>query len=52
MEANKKVRMAVIVGAGKALTYKRQNPHATETEILQQIADEMDEITGKIDESN
>ena len=41
-------RMAVIAGASKALKYKSERPGASESEILQRITDEMEEITDKL----
>jgi hypothetical protein len=42
--------MAAISGASHALKYKQQNPNASESEILQYISQDMDEILDKMDE--
>ena len=41
--------MALIAGASHALKYKRQNPHASEQEIVQHVIQTSDEILGNMD---
>jgi hypothetical protein len=48
-DENDRVKMAVIAGASHAVHYKELNPNATEAEILQHLASEMDLILNKID---
>ena len=49
-ENNKKIRMAIIAGAARAIRFKMKNFRATENEVIQHITDSMDEILEKIDE--
>jgi len=47
--ADKRVKMAVIAGASRALRYKERNPHASESDILKIISREIEAILKKID---
>ena len=47
--ADKRVKMAIIAGASKALKYKEKNPHASEAQVLEVIHREIDSIANKID---
>ena len=49
-EENKKLKIAVITGASKAIRYKEENPRATEQEIIQHISDNAKKILEKMDE--
>ena len=46
------IKKAVISGASHALKFKDRNPRATEQETLQHVMDNLDEILGKIEESD
>ena len=48
-DKNKILKIALISGASHALAYKEKNSKATEQEILKHIAEEADNIVGKID---
>lgn len=48
MDKKKMLKMALISGASHALKYKRQNYHASDDEVLQQINREADEILAKL----
>ena len=50
MSENKRLKMAIISGASHALRYKRENPHATEEEVIQQVNREITKIVDKIDQ--
>jgi len=43
------MKMALFVGADKALHYKEQHPHATKEEILQHISENSDLFLDNID---
>lgn len=47
---DKKTKMALIVGASKAIRYKEEHPEASENEIIQHIIANSDKILAKIDE--
>lgn len=47
----KRLKMAIIAGAAKAVRYKEKNPKATESQVLQHISDNVKEILDKIDDS-
>jgi len=49
MASDKKLKMAVIVGASHALAYKERNPRTEDSEIIQHITREIDKIVRKID---
>lgn len=49
-EEKYKLKMAVISGASHAIKFKERKPRATESEVLQHITDQIDEILKKIDE--
>lgn len=46
---SKKLKMAVISGAAKAIRYKERNPRATEPEVIQHITKNVSEILEKIE---
>lgn len=46
----KRLRMAVIAGAAKAARYKEKNPRASESEIIQHITENAEEIIENIDD--
>ncbi len=48
-EEEKRLHMAIIAGAAKAIRYKEENPRASEQEIVQHVADNSKEILEKID---
>lgn len=43
------IKRAVISGASRAIKYKDKNPRASESEIMQNIVDELKEIIREID---
>ena len=45
----KRVKMAVIAGAARAIRFKERKPRATEEEIIQHVTKDMDGIIGQID---
>jgi hypothetical protein len=47
-----KEKMAVIAGASKVLELLARNPNASESEIIQHITDNAEEIFNKIDEGS
>ena len=49
-EEERRLKMAVISGAAKAIDFKEQNPKAQKEEIMQHIADNAQEILEKIDD--
>ena len=49
-EIEKRLRMAIIVGATKAIQYKERNPRASEHEIIQHISRTANEILDGIDD--
>ena len=51
MATENKVKMGVISGASLALKLKEENPRSSDSEILQQISYDMDDILEKIDNS-
>jgi|LWDU01.1.fsa_nt_gi archaellum component FlaC len=46
-----KLKMAVISGAANAIKFKERNPRALESEIMQYISTNVEEILEKIDDS-
>jgi len=46
---DKKVKMAIIAGASRALAHKKVEPHATDEEILQEVSRETSDIVRKLD---
>ena len=48
-DTKKKLKMALISGASHALKYKRENPYASEDEIIQHVNRESNVIVNKID---
>ncbi len=46
---DKKVKMAIIAGASRALAHKKIDPHASDEEILQDVTRESTEIIRKLD---
>ncbi|MCU0642050.1 MAG: hypothetical protein MUF61_00520 [archaeon] len=51
MASENKVKMGVISGASLALKLKAENPTSPDSEILQQISYDMDDLLEKIDKS-
>ena len=49
MDEDKRLKMAIIAGAAKAIRYKERKPRATEQEIIQKVASEVKDILKKID---
>ena len=49
-EEEKRLQMAVIAGAAKALDFKEKNPKALKEKVLQHITDNVREILSKIDD--
>lgn len=49
MDDEKKIRMAAIAGASKALRYKVEHKRATDEEAIQHVTREMEEIIANID---
>ncbi|MCH7568577.1 MAG: hypothetical protein IIA87_04100 [Nanoarchaeota archaeon] len=49
-DEEKRLRMAIISGAAKAVDYKEKNPRAQKEEVMQHIADNTKEILEKIDD--
>lgn len=49
-DEEKRLRMAIIVGAAQAVRYKSKNPQANEEQIIQYITENAKEILGKIDD--
>ncbi len=47
--SEKKVRMALIAGASRALEYKRKNPKASDEEAIQHVSRDADQISDKLD---
>ena len=45
----RRLKMAIIVGASKAIEYKERHPNATESEVIRHINENIREILGKID---
>lgn len=48
-DIKKKLKMALISGAAHALKFKRENPHADDDTIIQQVNRESNAIVSKID---
>lgn len=44
--------MAIISGASHALNYKAKHPRSTDTEVLQYVNKDIEEILEKIDKEN
>ena len=51
MATENKVKMGVISGASLALKLKQENPHSSDSEILQKISYDMSGILKKIDKA-
>ena len=49
-EEKKKLKLAVIAGASRAISYKEKRPSATESEIIRDITSNMNDIIDQIDE--
>lgn len=47
--AEKRVKMALIAGAARALEYKRKNPKASDEDAIQEVSKHADEISTKLD---
>ncbi len=48
MDAKKMLKMALIAGASHALQYKREHPHASDEEAIQQVNRESGKIVTKL----
>lgn len=48
MNESHQLKMAVIAGASHALTYKRDNPQASDDEVLRHVTAQMHSILDKI----
>ena len=48
-DEEKRLHMAIIAGAAKAIRYKEENPRATEQEVVQHVTENSKEILKKID---
>jgi len=46
----KRLKMAIIAGASKAIRYKEENPRANEQDVIQFVTAEVRDILEKIDE--
>lgn len=51
MEEEKRLKMAAISGASRALRYKEENPRASEQEVIQHISDSLSDIIDRIDKT-
>lgn len=51
MNETNRLKIAVISGASHALQHKRQNPHASDEEVLRYVTREMSNILSKIGQS-
>jgi len=49
-DENKRLKMAIIAGASRAVKYKEKKPRANEQEIIQHITSSVEEILKEIDE--
>jgi hypothetical protein len=50
MEEDKKgIKMAIISGAAHAIRYKEKHPRATESDVIQHVTDEVENILEKIE---
>jgi len=49
MEEDKRLKMAIISGAAHALTFKEENPKASEEEVIRHVTKEVRNILEKID---
>ena len=49
-EESKKLKMAIIAGASRAIRYKEIKPRAPEQEVIQHVTDKAEEILNKIDQ--
>jgi len=49
MEEDKRLKMAIISGAAHALTFKEENPRASEEEVIRHVTKEVRNILEKID---
>jgi len=50
MEEEKRLKMAIIAGAAKAIRFKERNPKALEQEVIQHVTENVGEILEKIDD--
>jgi len=50
IEEEKRLKMAVISGAAKALRFKEENPKSSEQEVMQHITDSTEKILENMDE--
>jgi len=51
-EEKKRMKMAIIAGASNALKYKEKKPNATESEVINDIMHNINEILLKIEDSD
>jgi hypothetical protein len=49
-DEKKRMKMAIIAGASRALSYKEKKPSATESEVISSIIKGMNEIIAGIEE--
>jgi len=49
-DEEKRLKMAIIAGAAKAIRFKERNPRALEQEVIQHVTDEAKKILEKIDD--
>lgn len=52
MQDQKKLKLAVIAGAAKAMSYKTKNPLADESQVMNHVSKEIKEIIRKIEEED
>lgn len=50
MNESQQLKIAVISGASHALSYKQQNPRATDEEVLRYVTREANNILAKIEQ--
>ncbi len=50
MDEEKKLKMAIIAGAAKAIRFKEKNWKATEEEVIRHVTENVKEILDNIDE--
>lgn len=48
-EEGKRIKLAVIAGASRAIQFKEKNPRATEQEVIQHVSDNLINILEKVD---
>lgn len=48
-DSERRIRMAIIAGASRALKFRNQKPHSTEDEVLRHVTSNLSEILENID---